>query len=148
MQIVNEVLKSLGQDELAYNRRFKMNPNFSGHTFVEFAFDYRDSRSIPLLFDFEGGGLRIDIDGIPEAVVFSNKKIEDNKSRIVEFLTELFTSYITMDKVNGFFKTTRMSLSNRHGEIIGIHHLRGFWCERLFFKQVTCNYLPCFDMPK
>jgi hypothetical protein len=80
----------------------------------------------------EGGGLRIDIDLIPETFEWSNKTLEESEREVIDFIKELFTSYILLEY---FPSRTTMSLFNSRGVRTKHYTLRKYLSLMGIFKR-------------
>lgn len=97
IRLLDKVLSELNVAELNENPDFIFNRESAGTFSLRCQLSPSDKNTVNMHLFFEGDGLRIDIDGIPEAFEWSIKQLQKSENEVVNFIKELFTSHILME---------------------------------------------------
>jgi hypothetical protein len=94
LKILDEVMDDLGLPPVAENPDFEIHKSSS--TFgLDMSIVRPGRRAVRIDLYLEGGGLRIDIDEIPEAFVWPNRSL-DYPNEVIAFIKQLLTSHVLM----------------------------------------------------
>jgi len=132
IRLLDKVLSDLNVATLNENPDFVVNRESAGTFGLNFDVSPQNKNTVHLWLLMEGDGLRIDIDGIPETFEWSNKNLQESENEVIDFIKELFTSYILLE----YFPTrTTMSLFNSKGIRTKQYTLRKYLSLMGLFKK-------------
>ena len=132
IEFLDKVLSELNVDCLNENPDFIVNRDSAETFFLIFEVSPQKKNTVNMLLLLEGGGLRIDIDGINETFEWSNKSLQESEREAVDFIKELFTSYILLEY---FPSRTTMSLFDSKGTRLKQYTLRNYLSLMGLFKS-------------
>ena len=95
LTILNAVLKELGLPPVSESPDFEIHES-SGTFGLDMSVVRSGRNTVPINLYLESGGLRIDVDHIPEAFEWSTQAMEDS-SEVRSFIKQLLTSYVLME---------------------------------------------------
>ena len=112
IKLLDKVLSELNVAALNENPDFTVRRESACTFGLDFTVSPQNKNTVNLWIVLEGGGLRIDVDTIPETFEWSCKDLLESEREVIDFIKELFTSYILLE----YFPTrTTMSLFNSRG---------------------------------
>jgi hypothetical protein len=132
IRLMDKVLSELNVASLNENPDFIVNRESAATFGLDFQVSPQNKNTVNLWLVLEGGGLRIDIDLIPETFEWSNKTLEESEREVIDFIKELFTSYILLEY---FPSRTTMSLFNSRGVRTKHYTLRKYLSLMGIFKR-------------
>lgn len=151
IKLFDEVLDECGELPLLENKHFSPFLDFlvtSRYLVVEL--NTSKPNTLPIVIWLEGEDLRIDIEQMNETFEWSKKQIEESREKVIEFIRNLFTGYISIETrkssrfvqifdAEGFF-THSYSYNNLFHMITGLYLFR--------HKNFRRLYLPIFSKQK
>ena len=153
--LFDEVLIECGEQQLLENQNFTVAKNFdlSPNYIVSYLIvesTHKVKNSLPIRILFEGDGLRIDIDGIPETFEWAAKHIDEDRNSAIELIRNLFTGYVLIE-THGASRFIQMFDANgdfldaiSHNNLF--HMITGLYLFR--YKNYRKLYLPTFSKKK
>ena len=132
IKLLDKVLSELNVACLNENSDFIVNRESAGTFFLIFEVSPQNKNTVNMLLLLEGGGLRIDIDGISETFEWSNRTLQESEKKAIDFIKELFTSYILLEY---FPSRTTMSLFDSTGTRVKQYTLRNYLSLTGLFKR-------------
>ena len=132
IKLLDKVLSELNVACLNENPDFIVNRESAGTFFLIFEVSPQNKNTVNMLLLLEGGGLRIDIDGINETFEWSNKTLQESEREAIDFIKELFTSYVLLEY---FPSRTAMSLFDSSGTRVKQYTLRNYLSLMGLFKR-------------
>lgn len=142
IRLLDKVLSELGVNDLNENFDFVVDRESAGTFFLRFNVSSQNKNTVNIRLLLEGDGLGIDIDGINETFEWSNKNLQESESEAINFIKELFTSYILLEY---FPSRTTMSLFDSRGVRIKQYTLRKYLSLMGIFKKDSEQNL-CFPI--
>ncbi len=132
IRILDKVLSELNATKLKENPDFIVDQESAGTFGIRFKVSPQNKNTVQMHLLLEGDGLRIDIDGIPETFEWSNKNLEELDREAIDFIKELFTSFVLMEY---FPSQTTMCLFNSKGVRTKHYTLRNYVSLTGIFKR-------------
>ncbi len=131
LAILDKILRDFGLLPVFENSDFVIDKGSSSTFGLDMSLVRLGRNTVPIDFLLEGGGMRIDIDSIPETFVWANKNME-NSEEVVCFIKQLFTSYVLMEYCGSH---TVMCLFNSEGQLVYKTTLRYYSFLGSFLKR-------------
>lgn len=142
IRLLDKMLRELNVVNLNENPDFIVDRESAGTFFLRFNVSSQNKNTVNMRLLLEGDGLRIDIDGINETFEWSNKNLQESENEVINFIKELFTSYILLEY---FPSRTTMSLFDSRGVRTKQYTLRKYLSLMGVFKKDSEQNL-CFPI--
>lgn len=143
LEVLNDALRSVDADSLFQNDYFELDSAYSSYHGVRFALQRQGDNYLPIDLYVESDSIRIDIYGIPEALVWSEKQIQESPETIIDLIAGLLAGYSVLEYCGSPHSNSRLYIFEKNGKLLSKFRLRGFFnvlstweCEKILFFPV------------